>query len=143
MIFSIKILILIIIQLTICKEKIRLMTQELKDLFGSSATEQNGKITIDCTDFVDNGGNLLLANPETATAEQKLAAWMSWLHRTQLPATDEDGLAVTNKTDAIVPQTSFTPKTFEVREDETQLKHEFNFAVYTMDNTGFDPDDVV
>ena len=119
------------------------MTQTLSDLFGTSAVESGSTITIDLSDFTNLEGQQLLSSPSTATAESKLAAWMYWLHHSQMPATDVNGTTEVDKTKAIVPQTSFNPKTFEVREDETQLRNDFTFAVYTVDNSGFDPSQTV
>ncbi len=119
------------------------MAQTLTDLFGTNATDSGSTLTINLADFVDSNNNPLLADPATATPAQKLAAWLAWLHRTQLPATDANGVATVDKTQAIVPQSSFQVKTFEVREDVSQIRTEFNFAVYSTDNTSFDPDDVI
>lgn len=119
------------------------MSQVLADLFGTSATESGSTITINVGDFINKQGQAYLSSPDTATAESKLAAFLAWLHWSQMPATDANGIVAVDKTKAIVPQQSFQPKTFEVREDETQLKTEFGFAVYTVDNTGFDPSQTV
>ena len=119
------------------------MTQTLTDLFGANAVDNGTTITITIADFVDSNNSPLLDNPNTANPAQKLAAFFTWLHRTQLPATDTNGIAVVDKTQAIVPQASFQPKTFEVREDVSQIRNEFNFAVYSIDATVFDPDNVI
>ena len=119
------------------------MTQSLSDLFGKNAIDNGSTITIDVNDFIDTSGRPLLFHPDGANAEQKMAAWMFWLHHSQLPANDADGIAIVDKTNGIVPQTSFIPKTFEIREDETQVRHEFNFSIYTTDNTPFDANSVV
>ncbi|MGL5940817.1 MAG: hypothetical protein ACRC2S_10565 [Waterburya sp.] len=119
------------------------MTQSLTDLFGATATKTGTSITINLNDFDDASGSNLLADSATATPAQALAAWLSWLHRTQMPATDANGAVIVDKTDTLVPQTSFSPKTFEVRENVSQIKNEFNFAIYTADATAFDPDNAV
>lgn len=119
------------------------MTQSLADLFGSNAVDNGTTLTISFADFVDINDNPLLADSVTASPSQKASAWLAWLHRTQLPTTDANGVTVVDKTNGVVPQSSFQPKTFEVREDETQVKNEFNFAVYTVDNSTFDPDDTI
>ncbi len=119
------------------------MTQTLADLFGSNAVDDGTTLTITLADFVDSSSSPLLVDPSTASASQKASAWLAWLHRTQLPAIDANGVTAVDKTNGIVPQTSFQPKTFEVREDETQVKNDFGFAVYTVDNSIFDPDDTV
>lgn len=119
------------------------MTQSLTQLFGATATKTGSSITINLNDFDDANNSNLLADPATATAAQALAAWLSWLHRTQMPATDANGTSIVDKTNALVPQTSFSPKTFEVREDVSQIRNEFNFAIYTVDATSFDPDNAV
>jgi hypothetical protein len=119
------------------------MTQLLADLFGATATKTGTSITINLNDFDDANGNNLLADPATASPAKALAAWLSWLHRTQMPATDANGTAIVDKTNTLVPQTSFSPKTFEVRENTSQVKNEFNFAIYTTDATAFDPDNAI
>ena len=119
------------------------MSQTIEQLFGASAEDNGGTITINLSDYVDSSGTPLLDDPDTATPAQKASAWLSWLHRTQTPSTDSNGLITTDKTQAIVPQTSFTPKTFEVREDEAQVRNEFNFSIYTIDKDSFDPDHAV
>jgi hypothetical protein len=119
------------------------MAQSLAQLFGASATKTGSSITIDLNDFDDASSNNLLTDPATATPAQALAAWLSWLHRTQMPATDTNGTTVVDKTNTLVPQTSFSPKTFEVRQDVSQIRNEFNFAIYTVDAIAFDPDNAV
>lgn len=119
------------------------MSQSLADLFGSSATETETTVTIDLNDFVDENEVVLLADISNSSPAQKAAAWLAWLHRTQAPQVDENGNTIVDKTQAIVPQVAFTTKTFEVRDDESQIKNELDFAVYTRDNVGFDPDDAV
>ncbi len=119
------------------------MTQSLAQLFGATASKTGTSITINLNDFDDDSNNNLLADATTATPAQAVAAWLSWLHRTQTPATDANGIAVVDKTNALVPQSSFSPKTFEVRENVSQIRNEFNFAIYTVDATTFDPDNAV
>lgn len=59
------------------------------------------------------------------------------------PLKDALGFDVVDKTNAIVSIASFAPKTFKVRQDVSQIKNEFNFAIYTADAIAFDPDDAV
>ncbi len=119
------------------------MAQSFSDLFGANAVDNGATATINFNDFVDSEGNVLLVNPANANPAQKLAAFLAWLHQTQLAKTDSSGIAVVDKNKAIEPQTSFQPKTFEVREDVSQVRTDFNFAVYSVDNSLFDPDDVI
>ena len=52
-------------------------------------------------------------------------------------------MAIVDPDTALVAANSFNPKTFEVRGDEAQVRHEFPFYIYTIDSTAFDPDNVV
>ena len=119
------------------------MAQTFNDLFGTNAVDSGATATIHFADFVDSENNVLLADPANANPAQKLAAFLAWLHRTQLAETDSTGVATVDKTKAIEPQESFQPKTFEVREDVSQVRTDFNFAVYSTDTSIFDPDDVI
>lgn len=119
------------------------MAQTLTELLGSNASLTTGTLSVSLSDLVDGNGTPLLDSPSSATATQAVAAVLLHLHRVTKPELGTDGTEVVDKTDAIVSTESFTPKTFEVREDETQIRHDFNFYVYTFDSTGFDPDNVV
>lgn len=119
------------------------MAQTLTELLGSNASLTTGTLSVSLSDLVDGSGNPLLDSPSSATATQAIAALLSHLHRTTKPATDTEGNETVDETDAIVSTDSFTPKTFEVRNEATQIRHDFNFFVYTTDSTGFDPDNVV
>lgn len=119
------------------------MTQSLIDILGTNATSSGNTVTIDLTDFVNKNGVQMLDDPTTATDSQKIATLLSGIHLNSKPKLDADGLEVVDKTDTIVSSDSFSPKTFEVRQDESQIKNEFVFAVYTIDSTAFDPDNAV
>ena len=120
-----------------------LMTQSLTDLLGTNATSTSTTITITLADLKDANGNAYLADPSTATDDQKVAALLAAIHVNCKPTLDTNGFAVEDKTMAIVAEESFSPKTFETREDVSQIKNEFVFSIYTSDNTTFDPDNVV
>lgn len=119
------------------------MTQDLTNLFGENANRTDDTITINLNDFVDQNGNPYLAAPTTATPAQAATAWIAWLHHSTKEELDENSQPIVDKTQAIVAQTNFQPKTFEVRENTPQVRHNFDFAVYANDSAGFDPDDVI
>lgn len=119
------------------------MTQSLTDLLGANVTITGNTITIDLTDFTDSNGTQILDDPSSASDSQKIATLISGIHQNTKPQTDANGIALVDKTNAIVSSESFSPKTFEVREDEAQIRHEFNFSIYTIDSTAFDPDNAI
>lgn len=119
------------------------MAQSLTDILGSSAAVSSGILSITLSELVDENDVQLLDTPLTANDNQIVAALIKNMHVKTTPATDGSGNTIVDKTDATVAQTSFSPKTFEVRDDETQIKNEFIFAVYTTDSTTFDPDNAV
>ena len=119
------------------------MAQQLIDLFGANATQTNNTITITLDDFVDKNGSPYLANPATATASQAATAWLAWLHHSTKEALDSNNQPIVDKTQAIVSQDNFTPKTYESRDGESQIRNNFDFAIYTADTSIFDPDNVV
>lgn len=119
------------------------MTQSLADLLGANVSATGTTITINLNDFVDGNGDPLLANAGTASDQQKVACLIDGIWRNSQQATDTDGNAIVNKTDAIVAIESFQPKTFETREDEVQVRNNREFAIYSQDTTSFDPDNVV
>ena len=119
------------------------MAQSLTELLGTNATASGTTITIDLNDFTDSNSNPLLADAANASDQQKVACLITGIWQNTLPETDTNGTAIVDKTDGIVAQESFQPKTFETREDETQIRNERNFAIYTIDSTVFDPDNVV
>jgi hypothetical protein len=119
------------------------MAQTLKDILGTNATSTGSTITIDLDDFKDASNIQMLDNPATATVAQKVATLIAGIHRRTKPAKDTNGIEVIDKTNALVSSDSYSPKTFEVRQDTAQVKHEFIFGVYVVDNTAFDPDNAV
>ena len=119
------------------------MSQNLTDLLGANATASGTTITINLNDFVDGSLNPLLADATTATDEQKIACLIHGIWLNAKPALDTNGNPIVDKTNGVVAQDSFQSKTFETREDETQIKHERIFALYSSDTTDFDPDNVV
>ncbi len=119
------------------------MTQQLIDLFGKNATQTDNTITITLDDFVDPNGNPYLAAPTTATPAQAATAWLAWLHHSTKEAKDSNNQPIVDKTQAIVSQDNFTPKTYETRDGESQIRNNFDFAIYTIDTSSFDPDNVI
>lgn len=119
------------------------MTQTITELLGTSAALSGGTLTVQLADLKDSNNAALLATPTSATASQAVAALLSHLHRVTTQAVDGNGVAIVDKTDAIVSSASFQPKTFEVRDGESQIRNEFTFLVYTTDNNTFDPDDAI
>ena len=119
------------------------MTQELANLFGENAARTDDTITISLNDFVDQNGNPYLANSVTATAAQAATAWIAWLHHSTKEELDENSQPIQDKTQAIVAQDNFTIKTYETRDGQSQIRNNFDFAIYTIDSSIFDPDNVV
>ena len=119
------------------------MPQSITDILGANATASNTTVTIDLSDFQDSNGSQMLDDPTTATDSQKIATLIAGIHQNSKPEIDANGLEVADKTKVIVANESFNPKTFEVRQDETQIKHEFAFSLYTVDSTGFDPNNAI
>lgn len=119
------------------------MAQTLTDILGINATATGSKITIDLSDFKDKNGVQILDSPDTATDAQKIATLVSGIAYRSQPTKDLDGTEVVDKTNVIVTGESFAPKTFEVREGEAQIKHEFILNIYTIDSTDFDPDNAI
>lgn len=119
------------------------MTQTLVDLLGINATATGTTITFDLNDFVDGNGNPLLADAANASDEQKVACLIHGIWANSQQALDTNGNPIVDKTNGIVAGESFQPKTFETREDETQIRHERILLIYAQDSTNFDPDNVV
>jgi hypothetical protein len=119
------------------------MTQTLTDILGANATSTGSTITIDLADFKHPNGTQMLDTPATATASQKIATLIAGIHAKAKPAKDANGADIVDKTNALVSSESFSPKTFEVRQDVSQIKNEFVFNLYTVDATAFDPDNAV
>ena len=119
------------------------MTQTLIGLLGANATATGSTITIDLADFKFANGTQMLDTPATASVAKKIATLIAGIHQNSKPAKDANGLDVVDKTNAIVANESFAPKTFEVRQDVSQIKNEFVFSVYTVDSTAFDPDNAI
>ena len=119
------------------------MAQGLKELFGTSATQEDGVIQIKLNDFVDTNGTPYLNNPLTATPAQAATAWLAWLHHSTKEKLDSNSQPIQDKTQAIVAQDNFTIKTYETRDGQSQIRNNFDFAIYTIDTSSFDPDNVV
>lgn len=119
------------------------MPQALTALLGTNATQTGAIVSFDLNDLKDSAGVKFLATPASATPSQVGAALIAALHQNTKPAKDTAGTDIVDKTNAIVSSTSFSPKTFEVRGDVSQIKNEFIFAVYTIDSSAFDPDNAV
>jgi hypothetical protein len=119
------------------------MTQTLVSILGTNATKTGAIVSFDLNDLKDSAGLKFLASPTAATPGQIGAAIIAALHQNCTPAKDASGNEIVDKTNVIVSATSFSPKTFEVRNDVSQIKNEFVFSVYTIDSTAFDPDNAV
>lgn len=119
------------------------MTQSLVSVLGTGASKSGTIVSFDLEQMKDAAGNKFLANATAATPSQILAALIAGIHQNTKPAKDANGVDIVDKTNAIVSNTSFSPKTFEVRNDVSQIKNEFSFSVYTIDSTAFDPDNAV
>jgi hypothetical protein len=119
------------------------MTQTLVGLLGTNAVKTGTTVTFDLAELKDGTGTAFLATPSSATPGQIGAALIAALHQNTKPAKDTNGVDIVDKTNAIVATASFSPKTFEVRGDVSQIKNEFVFNVYTVDSTAFDPDNAV
>lgn len=119
------------------------MTQTLIKILGTNATATGSTITIDLADFKHQDGTQMLDSPATASVAKKIATLIAGIHQNAKAAKDASGIEIVDKTDVLVSLESFTPKAFEVRQDTAQIKHEFNFSVYTVDSTNFDPDNAI
>lgn len=119
------------------------MTQSLIQILGTNAIATGTTITIDLADFKFANGTQMLDTPATASVAKKIATLVAGIHQNCLPAKDTNGTEIVDKTNSIVSATSFSPKTFEVRQDVSQIKNEFVFNIYTVDATAFDPDNAV
>jgi hypothetical protein len=119
------------------------MPQALIEILGTNATSSGSTITIDLADFKHANGTQMLDNPSTASVAKKIATLIAGIHENCKPLKDANGLDIVDKTDVLVSATSFSSKTFETRGDTAQIRNEFNFYVYTVDSTSFDPDNAI
>lgn len=121
------------------------MSYTFAELFGTNVVATATDLTFSMADLVDANNNPLLAadGSNNADPDKVAAALIAHLHAATTPETDTDGNEIVDKTDGVVAQESFSPRTFEVRDDESQIRHEFNFALYTPDNTTFSANSVV
>jgi isocitrate/isopropylmalate dehydrogenase len=119
------------------------MTQTLTDILGANATSTGSTITIDLADFKHANGTQMLDTPATASASKKIATLIAGIYIKAKQAKDANGVEIVDKTNVLVSSDSFSPKTFEVRQDVSQIKNEFVFSLYTVDATTFDPDNAV
>lgn len=116
------------------------MAKNLAGYLGTNAVDNGDLITISLAELYKaifpestepysyNG------NPDKA-----VAILIAGIHALNKPVFNSEGLDVTPNTQALVSQESFQERTFEVRDDVSQIKHEFVFSIYTEDNTGFNP----
>lgn len=119
------------------------MTQTLTEILGSNATSSGATITINLADFKHANGTQMLDNPSTASDSKKIATLIAGIHQNAKAAKDTNGNDIVDKTNVLVSTTSFSPKTFETRQDTAQIRNDFSFYVYTVDSTSFDPDNAV
>jgi hypothetical protein len=119
------------------------MPQTLISILGANATSSGATITINLADFKHQDGTQMLDNPSTASTAKKIATLIAGIHENCKPLKDANGLDIVDKTNALVSAISYQPKTFEVRQDVSQIKNEFIFNVYTVDATSFDPDNAI
>ena len=119
------------------------MAKTITDYLGNGAELSGAILTVDLSvlkavvDPNDDGSRAAL------TEDMAIAILVAGLHKNALPQTDANGLAVVEPTTALVANESFQSKTFEVRGEAAQVRHEFIFSIYTADDTDFDPDKVV
>lgn len=120
------------------------MAKTLTDYLGSNASLTGTVVTIDLADLY---ASLFpgAASPITAfnDDDEVVATLVAGLHKRTEPAEDAEGNEIVDKDTSLVAAESFSPKTFEVRQEVSQVRHEFIFYVYTEDNTAFDPQDAV
>jgi hypothetical protein len=119
------------------------MTQTLQNILGTNATATGSTITIDLADFKHANGTQMLDAPSTASAAKKIATLIAGIHKNAMSAKDANGVEIVDSTNSLVSGESFAPKTFEVRQNVSQIKNEFVFSVYTVDSTAFDPDNAI
>jgi hypothetical protein len=119
------------------------MTQTLIKILGTNATATGSTITIDLADFKHANGTQMLDTPATASVAKKIATLIAGIHQNAKAAKDANGVEIVDKTDVLVSAASFQPKTFETRQDVAQIRNEFNFYLYTVDSTVFDPDNAI
>ena len=119
------------------------MAKTITDYLGNGAELSGTTLTINLSELkavVDPDDD----TPGAAlTEDMAIAVLIAGLHKNALPQTDANGLAVVEPTTALVANESFQSKTFEVRGEAAQVRHEFIFSIYTVDDTDFDPDKVV
>ena len=107
------------------------MPQQSTGILGQNATTNGTTITIDLSDFKDDDDNQILNNPATATDNQKIAAFNAGVASNARPFTYANGKPIVDETNVLVRGKSKRPKSFEKREEEVQVKHEFVLDVHT------------
>lgn len=110
------------------------MAQTLVEILGTNATASGATITINLADFKHANGTQMLDSPSTASASQKIATLIAGIHQNAKPAKDANGVEIVDKTDVLVSGESFSPKTFEVRQEVPQIKNEFVFNLSSLKN---------
>jgi len=118
------------------------MARSLQDYLGTEAVLKEKTLTINLQELkaqIDPSDNGVVQN---YSDDQAIAILVAALHANAKQKT-ENNIPIIDSEQALVASESFNPKTFEVRGEQAQVKHEFNFAIYTIDSTAFDPDNVV
>ena len=120
------------------------MAKTLQDYLGESATLEQGRLSVSVTELYG------IIFPEkqspyelTVTQDSAIACLLGALNVTARPQKESTGIEIQDAEQGITSSESFQSKTFETRQDVSQVKHEFIFNVYIADTTGFDPAKVV
>ena len=116
------------------------MAKSLADYLGSNAIENDNLITVSLSElYFSIFPEATEAYSYSGNPDELVSILVAGIHARCKPQLDENGLDVTPNTTAVVAAQSFQPKTFQLRGDKPQVRHEFVFNIYTEDNTAFNP----
>ena len=124
------------------------MSLTIQELFGASATYNNGTVSFDAYALKDESGNQILTpqpSDSLETPEKVMVALLIYQSIVAKPVRDENDVDITPANRGIVyeDQTFFVGRTFVTREEINQIEHTITIKVYTPDNTGLKAYEVV
>lgn len=124
------------------------MSLSLEELFGTGANFNAGTVSFNVNSLVDEDGSLLVETTddiEGNTPEKIMVGLLVYQSIVAKPVRDENDVDITPPDRGIVyeDQTFSVGRTFVTRGEVNQIEHTITVKVYTSDNTGLKPNDVV
>ena len=119
-------------------------SKTLQDFFGNNVYPNEQELCIDIGELVSLvNGDSEYQDVASLPPEKIVTALIAYWFETNYSDTVTGNRLSQDKTVPLVSSSGSVRRSLVTRGDETQVKHDFSFSVYTKDNSDFNPDDLV